>query len=293
MRILSIGEFFKSKFRIKFNVLSRGIRLNSQRTSLILLLIICIYFPGHLFGKFTITYEQPTNSNHKLLYKTLKKHHQEIYGDAIGFLNDLYALTADIEIIVRDCGSIDSRYVPEEQRIYICYESIQNKVRDYRYAPKNEKVYSQRVFDNAVFTFWHEIGHAVIDDFNLPKSDGELNLEDLADEFAVISMMLRKDDKWMNAITISALHYKNKHIRSNNDGAGGYEEHSPDIDRYHNMIILLYGFRPNSFSRLKSRIDEIPGPPINCQQHFQNRYKYWAVLLQPPLTKRFYFKQVF
>lgn len=261
----------------------------------VMLLILPLAAETYPPGKFKIRYRTAQDKDHKKLSKVLKQYKHLLYNDAVDFLNSLYILPRDVEIVVEECGSRNSRYNPDRNRIYICYESLQYKIDDYKHAPKNENIYWQRVFDNSVFTFWHEVGHAIIHQYDLPRSDGALNHEDLADEFAVISMMLRQDKKWMNAITISALHFKNEDTRSRRTRlrVNGDMLHSPDRMRYYNILCLLYGFRPDTFDDLKSRLDLEEGGYERCVEYFRSRYTFWADVLKPEYMKRPYFTQRF
>jgi hypothetical protein len=167
--------------------------------------------------------------------------------------------------------------------IYICYETLQEKVNDYSKYPTNNDEYERRVFKNSVFTFWHEIGHAMMHQLNLPIKTSSLNEEDLADEFAVLSMIWRQDDKWTNSIVTSSLHYKNKVLKRKNKGLSlpVYEYHSPDIDRYYKMNCLLYGMKPVSFARLERRLNEQPEGAASCKSYYQTRNAYWSKILIP------------
>jgi len=256
-----------------------------KNTKLTLLAATCWLFANGncLSQEFAVKYERPSASSHLKLFKTLKRHDAVFYGDAVKFLNTLYRLPQSVKIIVTECGSKNSRYNFEEMTIYICYETLQEKVNDYSKSPKNNSEYERRVFKNSVFTFWHEIGHALMHQLNLPVKTVSLNEEDLADEFAVLSMIWREDDKWTNSIVTSSLHYKNKVLKRKNKGLSLpiYEYHSPDIDRYYKMNCLLYGMKPVSFARLKKTLNEQPKGAANCKSYYQVRNKYWSRILKP------------
>ena len=269
----------------------KSIKKNILCQRVLLLSIGCLCFYYNIMAQgFDITYYKPVNKNHQRLFKTLYKNDANFYGDAVKFLNALYQLPREIKIVVADCGSRNSRYNYDEATIYICYESLQYKVDDYRNPPTNDKDYRNRVFKNSVFTFWHEVGHAMIHQLGLPTNSDGLNEEDLADEFAVLSMIWRQDEKWTNAIVTSSLHYKNKTIRRKNKGlnAPDYEYHSPNIERYYNMNCLLYGMKPISFERLEKRLEAHPKGSTHCKSYYETRNAYWSNLLKT-YTKYDYF----
>jgi hypothetical protein len=239
---------------------------------------------------FVIKYDRPNEAKHQKLFKTLKKNDQFFYGDGLNFLNKLYRIPNTVKILVADCGSKNSRYNFEERTIYICYETLHEKVNDYSKFPKNNEEYVQRVFKNSVFTFWHEIGHAMMHQLNLPIKTESLNEEDLADEFAVLSMIWRQDSKWTNSIITSSLHYKNKTIKRKNKGLGmaNYEFHSPDLERYYNMNCLLFGMKSMSFSRLEKLLNAQPKRAAQCKAYAQQRNDYWAKLLKPYVKYKYF-----
>jgi len=255
------------------------------------LLIVCLTINfSVLGGGFHLKYYKPENSKHQKLYKTLKNNNKRFFGDAIKFLNALYKIPNSVQIVVADCGFRNSRYHLGKMTIYICYETLQYKIEDYRSQPVDNDEYSNRVFKNSVFTFWHEIGHAMIHQLGLPTSMGSLNEEDLADEFAVLSMIWREDSKWTNTIVTSSLHYKNKVFRDKKEGKieAIHEYHSPNIERYYNMTCLLYGAKPVTFERLKEKLNTEPKGASHCKSYYNQRDDYWSKTLKP-YTKYGYF----
>lgn len=260
-----------------------------KRIAAVLIFYLTILMPS-FSGVFKIDYKKPSNSVHQKLYKALSNNDAIFLGDAVRFLNKLYDVPNDIQIVVADCGSRNSRYNLGEITIYICYETIQYKVKDYRTPVSTKKEYLSRVFKNSVFTFWHEIGHAMIHQLELPISSGKLNQEDLADEFAVLSMIWRKDDKWTNTIVTSALHYKNRVILAQREGLTRkkYGYHSPDDKRYYNLMCLLYGAKPITFKRLEEKLNDEPFSSSSCKSNYYIRDKYWSEMLKSH-TKYQYF----
>lgn len=227
--------------------------------------------PG-IAGRLSISYERPESNRYLPIYKALKSNHRSIYGESVKYLNGLYKWHQDTRIIVTTCATVDSRYLPDENTIVICYESLYQKVDDYPEKARSKAAFKNRVYQNVIFTFWHEVGHALMDQFQIGEGQDRRQLELLADEFAALSMLWRNDDSWKQILMISALHFKSK---SKIQPDKTYEVHPPDDFRYQKMVALLYGFAQKSYSKLKSEVDQMDWLDISAQEYYLERSAFW------------------
>ncbi|MCG3865242.1 hypothetical protein I3259_14200 [Photobacterium sp. Ph5] len=116
----------------------------------------------------------------------------------------------------------------------------------------NQRELNQATEDTLLHTLLHEIGHAYITDRAIPILGKE---EDSVDNFATILLLndiARGDEIAMNSADLFAL--EDLEIDSFDD-ADFVSEHSLDLQRYYNILCLVYGSNPNRYQRI---FDELP-----------------------------------
>lgn len=236
-------------------------------------------------AKISIEYAKPQSPTYLEVYKTLKSKHRLIYGESIAYLNDLYQWQGDVSVLVTECGGVDSRYLPDQKTIVICYESLFQKIYDYPERAKSKEEFIHRVYQNAMFTFWHEMGHALMDQYGIETNADRKSLELLADEFAVLSMLWRNDNQWKDIVMISALHFKSKSTRKPKEN---YQIHPSDELRYEKMIVLLYGFAQKSYLRLRPEVDSLEWLDISAHEYYLERSAFWEKNLRNHVRRDFF-----
>ena len=238
-----------------------------------------------LAAKVSIEYTKPNSSKYLEVYKVLKSKHRLIYGESIVYLNGLYRWQSDISILVTECGTVDTRYLSDQKSIVICYESLYQKIYDYPERAISKEAFVRRVYQNVMFTFWHEMGHALMDQYGLGSNENRSTLELLADEFAVLSMLWRNDGQWKDIVMISALHFKSKSTVTPDKK---YQIHPPDRLRYEKMIVLLYGFAQKSYLRLKPEVKSLDWLNISAQEYYLERSAFWEEILRNHARRDFF-----
>src|SRR5689334_19125027 len=79
-------------------------------------------------------------------------------------LSELFRLPADVTVMLASCGRIDVFYSPDQQRIYLCDELLTYFAQVL--APPEGSAAALR--DATLFTFFHVVGHALIQVLDLP-----------------------------------------------------------------------------------------------------------------------------
>lgn len=93
-------------------------------------------------------------------------------------LNAQYILPkGDVNLVFEDCGFANAYYRPGTSTIGLCYEM---------YRSLQEKFSAQDALEVFRFIFLHELGHALIEQFDLPILGGE---EDAADALATVLLI--------------------------------------------------------------------------------------------------------
>ena len=236
-------------------------------------------------AQLSVKYERPESDKYLKIYQVLKANHKSMFGESSKYLEGLYDWQVDIELVVTSCHYANSRYLPDTKKIFICYESLYQKIYDYPKKANSKHAFERRVMQNVMFTFWHEVGHALIDQFRIGSGLNLEKLELLADEFAALSMLWRRDNQWKDILMISALHFKSKSER-NTDVP--YKNHPSDELRYQKMIALLYGFAQKSYARLRPETDQFEWLEISAHEYYLERSRFWEQNLRDHARKGFF-----
>lgn len=132
---------------------------------------------------------------------------------------------------------------------------------------KTQREVNQATEDALLHTLLHEIGHAYIADRAIPILGKE---EDSVDNFATILLLNdipRGDDIAINSADLFALEDLDT---DSFDDADFVSEHSLDLQRYYNILCLVYGSNPNRYQRI---FDELPASErkqqkLRCPEYF-------------------------
>jgi hypothetical protein len=194
--------------------------------------------------------------------------------DGIGKLvSTLISLGARrVPITVEQCGEIDAHYNPNTETIRICYEFIANAN---RLAGKPETQWfalDQTAASILIFVALHEIGHALVDVFDLTFRGNE---EDLADQFAFLLMTNVNDTDLVNRLVAAPAAFFYHHGQENEHRPG--DVHSPSGDRAFEAMCLLYGRHRDP------GVGKALGPKVaaGCVDHAAAVVAMWNQLLEP------------
>lgn len=136
----------------------------------------------------------------------------------------------------------------------------------------------------------HELGHALIGEFQLPATGAE---EDTADEFsALIMASMLQDTTGMQAgvpeflrevIGYSTLLWFHDAVQSQRKGVSlpWYDEHAASETRFRNTLCMIYGSSPAQFAFLADRVELPERERGRCEIDHAKRYRAWEMIVQP------------
>ncbi|KPA51730.1 hypothetical protein VT25_16645 [Photobacterium leiognathi subsp. mandapamensis] len=132
---------------------------------------------------------------------------------------------------------------------------------------KTQREVNQATEDALLHTLLHEIGHAYIADRAIPILGKE---EDSVDNFATILLLNdipRGDDIAINSADLFALEDLDT---DSFDDADFVSEHSLDLQRYYNILCLVYGSNPNRYQRIFDELSasERKQQKLRCPEYF-------------------------
>ena len=205
------------------------------------------------------------------------------------FLNELFSLPYDVEIMVMECDESNMFYDLELKLIILCYEFIDDVYVDFvTYHENNPDIYATDesigivTLDVIDFVFFHEVGHVFVDVYNLPITGLE---ENAVDQFATMSMFFYEDDSNTEIIVGQEILYNVGtwfFIQTQYEHEQVYwDTHNLDIQRFYNVSCYAYGHTPEYNQDL---IDEGWLPEeraLSCEDEYSLLVNSWNELLEP------------
>lgn len=225
-------------------------------------------------GDFVLEYLEPDNADHQPVYEALTE--SEFYDQVVALLNDQLALPQDIAIVFQDCDEVNAFYSPDDVAIAMCYDLIAY-YSDMLY-DEAEADYTQEVINAAYFTFFHEVGHALVDQLALPIVSGE---EDAVDSFAAVLLLWQGEEE--AAIAGIDQFSLDAEEEAELEELPYWGEHSLSEQRFYNMACLVYGSDPDWYAEWVAD-DFLPAERAEgCEAEFAMADESWSALLSPYL----------
>ncbi|MFF3836778.1 DUF4344 domain-containing metallopeptidase [Streptomyces sp. NPDC001930] len=216
----------------------------------------------------------------------------EVLESAAAHINSLIGLPRDVPLTALSCGGdVNAYWDPESQGILFCYELVGayrglfEKLNTTGTQAQQDRATEDDLIGVSNSTVFHELGHALIDIYELPSTGRE---EDAADQLATLLLAgdpLRQqyavsDIEAWGALAVAA---------ENGDITGQLaDEHALDAQRYYNAICWLYGSDPAAYQGVVQTEANPEGVlpearAVRCPDEYKKIYNAWGTLLQPYL----------
>jgi hypothetical protein len=193
-------------------------------------------------------------------------------------LNKTIALPRDVYINFDECGEANAFYDKQKHQVTICYELIAGFYDDFKKDAKNEKELDDEVGGATAFVFFHELGHALIDVFDLPVTGRE---EDAVDQLSTLILADGTDEGEQMVINGAAAFAQESEQEL--DELAFADEHSLNQQRFYNILCLLYGQNEKKYASLVSQGVLPRERAERCQDEFARADRAWSTLLAPHL----------
>ena len=199
------------------------------------------------------------------------------FHKVLAFINGRLKDPPDIPVRFTTCAIPNALYRPGPDEIVMCYELLDAIAKE---AAKDKKITKDPLdftVDATLFIFLHEMGHALINHYDLPITGLE---EDAVDQLAV--GILAENDQF-DALVASALFFKEKR------GGGGLftdkalfsDVHSLDEQRYYNILCWAYGKDPVTYEGAMTKGGLPEGRAKGCKAEYNQLLKSWSTILEP------------
>lgn len=226
-------------------------------------------------GSFLVTYEPAT-------FEETQREADLLQGNGIleefaDTMNESLMIPEDINVIARECDEANAFYDPEARTIELCYELPALERELFVDSDLTDEEIDEALLMSARGTLYHEAGHALISELELPITGRE---EDVADQLAAY-MLSADEESAQHLVAIADTYWLSAGTVTDLDELAFYDEHSLDSQRATNFLCYAYGAYPDAFSHL---IDDEALPEEraeNCEFEFGQLADAWDVLLDP------------
>lgn len=223
-------------------------------------------------GKLALHYARPKKENMRELADELQK--SRLFAEVVSELEKMLLLPQDLAIHFEDCGEINAFYDPEKKRISMCWELLEYTAEQFSKDGASDEEAAAGFLSATVFTFFHELGHALVDLLDLPITGKE---EDVVDQLATWILVAGGDEGALMAIE-GAMSFIDE---EGDEEPATWGEHSLDQQRFYNIVCWVYGSDPQKFAELtESKKGPLPDERAEiCPDEWARMSKAWERLL--------------
>lgn len=241
-------------------------------------------------GSFKYAYEDSNNDLYKQYAQLLTQ--RGFFENISKNLNASVALPYDIGLVAVQCDTPNAFWSPDNKAIVVCYEMLEFLVTVFRHQISDETQLTNAVFGALEFIFYHELGHALIDVYEIPATGRE---EDAVDQFSTL-FLLDTDVGIDAALSGASFFYE---LGANRTGSAKdlayWDEHSLDQQRFYNIVCLVYGSNPNRYQNLVMQNSKgfLPGNgsgylpkerAVRCPSEYKDINRSWNTLINNYVT---------
>ncbi len=193
-------------------------------------------------------------------------------------LNKVFNLPQNVYLSIDDCGVANAFYDPDTKEIIMCTELVKHFEQAFGKEFKDKEQAAEAVEDTTMFIFFHELGHAMIDIYDLPVTGRE---EDAVDQLATL-IVADGSEAGAASVFNGALAFALLDDGELDESAF-WDEHSMGRQRFYNVICLLYGQDPKAHKGLVNEEVLPQARAQRCPSEYQRTEKAWGTLLSPHL----------
>jgi hypothetical protein len=233
-------------------------------------------------GNFKVVYTPTNNPKYAEANESLRQSGSlEVIADE---LNAALAIPEDVTITFKECGEPNAYWSPPTRSINMCYELLEYFTQNFKGNAKSEEELEKMVADATTFTFFHELGHGLVDILQLPATGKE---EDAVDQLSTFVLITTDQREGGQTVLNGAQWFWNNFQNTRESGAGieklnWADEHSMDGARAFNIMCWTYGSDPQRYTGLVNA----PLPEaraVRCPSEYNKLSRAWLNLLKPYL----------
>lgn len=193
-------------------------------------------------------------------------------------LNAALMLPRDIRLRTKDCKEINAFYDADDHSVTMCYELMEHFYRTFKSGGASDEVAYQKMNDAVRFVFLHEIGHALIDQYDLPVAGNE---EDAADRCSAYINLKELGEDGVKAVYAAADAFAIESKQGDNSSRNLADEHLLREQRFYNTLCMIYGSDPAKHGKIVGDGYLPKERAVRCQGEYQRAVDSWMSLLEP------------
>jgi len=199
-----------------------------------------------------------------------------LFEDVVDELNRGLVLPHDIDVRVQECNEVNAFYDPNKKQMTLCYELFDHLMGSFADDQTDEEEAGSKAVAALVFMFYHELGHALIDVYDLPVTGRE---EDAVDQLATVLLLETWEGEDSELAILSSAEWFG--IEEEDEELDMADEHSLDDQRYYNLVCWIYGSDPEYFSELADDWGLPEARAERCSSEYERMSSAWNTLLGP------------
>lgn len=227
-------------------------------------------------GDFIVEHLAIQETRYSKLDEQIKR--KKILENAANELNRALVLPHDIILRTKDCQEVNALYDPNDRSITVCYELMEHFYKLFKSTGISEEEASDQMFDAVRFVFLHELGHALIDAYQLPITGNE---EDAADRISSIICLEELGEEGARSTIAAADAFAIESKGNVPQERDFYDEHLLQEQRFYNILCMTYGYNPEKYSEIVTRGHLPKERAVRCENEYQRNSGSWANLLKP------------
>jgi len=231
-------------------------------------------------GDFIPVYSEITNEKYAELNQRFED--QKIIENITDSLNETLSLPTDVNVTFKDCGQVNAWYQPQTKTIIFCYEFMEFFHEKALEMGKSEEDANQIMIGATLFFFFHELGHCLIDVYDLPATGRE---EDSVDQLSTYILMDELDETGQGSAGAGVLMFK---AMSENEqpSAGSFaDEHSLSSQRFYNVACWMYGRDQSEYGFFVEEGILPQARAVRCPTEYKKMSSAWQRLTEPWIKK--------
>ncbi len=227
-------------------------------------------------GDFTIEHIAVNNPRYVEIDKQVKD--EKLLEKAADKLNRSLKLPYDINLRTKDCGEVNAFYNSDDHSVTVCYELMEHFYKVFRSGGFDEQNAYDKMFDAVRFAFLHEIGHALIDTYDLPITGSE---EDAADRCSSFINLTELGEDGINAVFAAADAFNIESRNGSSNKSNLADEHLLQEQRFYNSLCMIYGSNRTKYAYIVEDKYLPSERAQKCPQEYERMAQSWSILLAP------------
>jgi hypothetical protein len=231
-------------------------------------------------GDFEAVYVEVENEKYADVNERFRQ--QKIVEQIAESFNDDLSLPHDVAIKFKDCGQENAFYNPKEKSITMCYEFMESFYNAFVEMGKSEDEASDMMVGATMFFLLHELGHCLIDVYDLPATGRE---EDSVDQLSTYILLTDKDEDLQKAAIAGAAVFRAWSMNEEASPRAYADEHSLGSQRFFNIVCWMFGRDQEQYAFLVEDGILPEARAARCPTEYKKMSSAWERLVEPYVKK--------